>query len=98
MSKRMDGYRRAAGLTTKKRRGSRKKNLWEMVKRAFSYERSAGIVAVSTVPLITERWRDGKREIISFMVTLPCWVSEKKILEGINVGFGWLAEKYSEEV
>lgn len=94
----MDNYRRAAGLETKKKRGTRKETIWQLVKRAFSYERSAGIVAVSTVPLITERWRNGEREIISFMVTLPVWVSEKKILEGINNGFGWLAEKYPEKV
>jgi len=93
----MDNYRRAAGLETRKKRGSRKETIWQLVKRAFSYERSAGIVAVSTVPLITERWKGGEREIISFMVTLPCWVSEKKILEGINTGFGWLAERDTEE-
>lgn len=95
----MDNYRRTAGLETRKRqRPTRKKGLLEMIKRVFSYERSAGIVAVSTVPFVTERWKDGEREILSFMVTLPCWVSEKKILEGINDGFGWLAEETEEKV
>ena len=93
MSKRMDGYRRAAGLNTKRKRTPRKETIWELVKRAFSYERSSGIVDVSTVPLITERWKDGERQIISFMVTLPLWLPEEKILEAINCGFGFLAEE-----
>lgn len=89
----MDGYRRSAGLRNKKRKGSRKETIWELVKRAFSYERSSGIVNVSTVPLVTERWKDGERQIISFMVTLPKWLSEDTILEAINLGFGFLAEE-----
>jgi len=93
MSKRMDGYRRSAGLGNKKRKGSRKETIWELVKRAFSYERSSGIVDVSTVPLVTERWKNGERQIISFMVTLPKWTSEKRILEAINLGFGFLAKE-----
>lgn len=93
MSKRMQNYRKAAGKNTKRRKGPRKETLWELVKRAFSYERSAGIVDVSTVPFVTERWRDGERQILSFMVTLPRWVSEKKILEVINDGFGFLQEE-----
>jgi len=93
-SKRMDEYRKSAGLkSNKKRKGPRKETLLELVKRAFSYERSTGIVDVSTVPLITERWRDGERQIISFMVTLPRWIPEKRILEAINLGFGFLAEE-----
>lgn len=93
MSKRMDSYRRSAGLSNKKRKGPRKETIWELVKRAFSYERSSGIVNVSTVPLITERWKEGERQIISFMVTLPRWISEEKILEAINIGFEFLAEE-----
>jgi len=92
MSKRMDGYRKAAGLDTKKRRPLRKDTLLEIVKRTFSYGRDTGIVYVSTVPLITERWRKGERQIISFMVTLPRWISEERILEAINLGFGFLEE------
>lgn len=94
MSKRMDGYRKSAGLkSNRKRKGPRKETIWELVKRAFSHERSSGIVDVSTVPLITERWKNGERQIISFMVTLPRWLSEEKILEAINIGFGFLAEE-----
>lgn len=93
MSRRMKGYREAAGLDTRKRKPIRKDTLLEMVKRTFSYERDTGIVYVSTVPLITERWRNGERQIISFMVTLPMWVSEQRILEAINLGFGWLEEE-----
>lgn len=88
----MDGYRKAAGLDTKKKRAPRKDTLLAMVKRTFSYERNTGIVYVSTVPLITERWRNGERQIISFMVTLPEWISEERILEAINLGFGFLEE------
>jgi len=88
----MDGYRKAAGLETKKSRAPRKDTLLKMVKRTFSYGRDIGIVHVSTVPLITERWRDGERQIISFMVTLPRWISEERILEAINLGFGFLEE------
>ena len=88
----MDGYRRVAGLDSKKRKGTRKESIWEMVKRSFSHERN-GIVDVSTVPLITERMKDGERQIISFMVTLPRWISEERILEAINLGFGFLAEE-----
>ena len=97
MSKRMDGYRRAAGLNTKKKRGQRKETLWELVKKAFSYNRSADIVNVSTVPFVTERWRAGERQIISFMVTLPVWVSEKKILEAVNLGFGFLEKEVNSD-
>jgi len=93
----MDGYRKAAGLTTKKRKPTRKDTLLEMVKRTFSYERNTGIVYVSTVPLITERWRKGERQIISFMVTLPMWISEEKILESINDGFGWLEKEVNPD-
>lgn len=93
MSKRMKGYREAAGLETRKRKGPRRETIWEMVQRAFSYERSTGIVDVSTVPFITERWRKGERQIISFMVTLPIWISEERILEAINDGFGFLVEE-----
>ncbi len=93
MSRRMDGYRRAAGQKVKRNKGPRKETIWELVKRAFSYERSAGIVDVSTVPFVTERWKDGERQILSFMVTLPRWVSERKILEVINDGFGFLQEE-----
>jgi len=93
MSRRMKGYREAAGLDTRKRKPIRKDTLLEMVKRTFSYERDTGIVYVSTVPLITERWRNGERQIISFMVTLPMWISEQRILEAINLGFGWLEEE-----
>ena len=89
----MKGYREAAGLDTRKRKPIRKDTLLEMVKRTFSYERDTGIVYVSTVPLITERWRNGERQIISFMVTLPMWISEQRILEAINLGFGWLEEE-----
>ena len=92
MSRRMDGYRRAAGLESNRKKGSKKETLWELVKKAFSYERSAGIVNVSTVPFVTERWVGGERQIGSFMVTLPRWVSEKKVLEAINIGFGFLEE------
>jgi len=92
MSKRMDGYRKAAGLDTKKKRGPRKKTIWEMVKKAFSYERD-GIVKVSTIPFITESWVDGVRMVSSFMVTLPVFVREDKVLESINLGFGWLEEE-----
>ena len=96
----MDGYRRAAGLKSKKRRATRKETVWELVKRAFSYERNTGIVDVSTVPFITERWRNGERQISSFMVTLPfpIWLSEKRILEAINLGFGFLAKEVEEKV
>jgi len=95
----MENYRRIKGLDKESKRIiKKKKTLWSLVKRAFNHEHDAGIVSVSTVPLITERWRDGEREIISFMVTLPCWVSEKKILEGINNGFGWLAGETKEKV
>lgn len=90
MSKRMDEYRRAAGLKTNRKRHTRKEKILELVEKAFSYERSSGIVNVSTVPLITERWVGGERQIISFMVTLPVWLSEEKILEAINLGFGFL--------
>lgn len=93
MSRRMDRYRRAAGLDTKRKRTPRKETLLEIVKRAFSYERSSGIVNVSTVPLVTERWMDGERQIISFMVTLPIWLPEEKILEALDLGFGFLAEE-----
>ncbi len=89
----MQNYRKAAGQNTRRKKGPRKETLWELVKRAFSYERSAGIVDVSTVPFVTERWRNGKREILSFMVTLPRWVPEWKILEVINDGFGFLKEE-----
>ena len=88
----MDGYRKAAGLKDKKRKGPRKKDLFQIVKRAFSYERD-GIVKVSTIPFITESWVGGVRLISSFMVTLPVWVSEDKVLEAINLGFGFLAEE-----
>ena len=88
----MDGYRKAAGLDSNRKKGSKRETLWELVKRAFSYERSAGIVNVSTVPFVTERWVGGERQIGSFMVTLPRWVSEKKVLEAINIGFGFLEE------
>ncbi len=97
MSKRMDGYRKAAGLATKKKRDTRKETIWEMVKRAFSYERNSGIVDVSTFPFITDRWRNGERQVISFMVTLPIWISEKKLLEAINLGFGFLEEEVRAE-
>jgi len=93
MSKRMDGYRRAAGLNPNKKKGPRRETLWELVKRAFSYERSTGIVNVSTVPFVTERWVGSERQIGSFMVTLPRWVSEAKVLEAINIGFGFLVEE-----
>lgn len=94
MSRRMDGYRKSAGLkNSKKKKTPRKETVWELVKRAFSYERSTGIVDVSTVPFVTERWRNGERQIYSFLVTLPIWVPEKKILEAINLGFGFLKEE-----
>jgi len=89
----MDGYRRAAGLDSNRKRGPRRETLWELVKRAFSHERSTGIVNVSTVPFVTERWVGGERQIGSFMVTLPRWVSEEKVLEAINIGFGFLEEE-----
>ena len=89
----MNEYRKAAGLKTNRKRTSRKETILDLVERAFSYERSSGIVNVSTVPLITERWVDGERQIISFMVTLPRWLSEEKILEAINLGFGFLEEE-----
>ena len=89
----MDEYRRAAGLDTNRKKVPRRQTLWELVKRAFSYERSTGIVNVSTVPFVTERWVGGERQIGSFMVTLPRWVSEEKVLEAINIGFGFLEEK-----
>ena len=92
MSRRMEGYRKAAGLNTKKKRQTRKETIWEMVKRAFSYERD-GIVTVSTIPFITESWVNGVRMVSSFMVTLPVFVSEDKLLESINLGFGWLEEE-----
>ena len=93
MSRRMDEYRRAAGLDSNRKKVSRRETLWELVKRAFSYERSTGIVNVSTVPFVTERWVGGERQIGSFMVTLPRWVSEEKVLEAINLGFGFLEEE-----
>jgi len=96
MSKRMEGYRKSAGLDTKKKRGPRKKTIWEMVKRAFSYERD-GIVKVSTIPFITESWVDGVRLISSFMVTLPVWVPEDKVLESMNLGFGWLEKEVNPD-
>lgn len=89
----MDGYRREAGLQKRGKREPRRETIWELVKRAFSYERDSGIVKVSTVPLITERWFDDKRQIKSFMVTLPRWVTEEEILEAINNGFKFLAEE-----
>ena len=97
MSERMKGYRKAAGLDTKKRKPIRKDTLLDIVKRTFSYERNTGIVYVSTVPLITERWRGGERQIISFMVTLPMWISEQRILEAINDGFGFLEKEVEAE-
>ena len=93
MSRRMEGYRRAAGLDPNRKKGTRRETLWELVKKAFSYERSTGIVNVSTVPFVTERWVGGERQIGSFMVTLPRWVSEEKVLEAINIGFGFLEEE-----
>lgn len=94
----MDGYRKAAGLKSNKKRGPRKETIWEMVKRSFSrYLKSIDIVDVSTVPLITERWRDGERQIISFMVTLPRWLPEAKIVEAINLGFGFLEKEIRKE-
>ena len=92
MTKRMQGYRRAAGLNEDRKRGPRKKTIWQLVKRAFSYERSTGIVEVSTVPFVTERWKKGKREINAFMVSLPDWIPEDKIVEAINLGFRFLVE------
>ncbi len=89
----MDGYRKAAGLNKKKKRGPRRETVWEMVKRSFSHDRDSGIVEVSTVPFITERWKDGEHQIISFMVTLPIWISEKRLLEAVNRGFGFLEEE-----
>jgi len=89
----MENYRRAAGLESNKKKGPRRETIWELVKRAFSYERSTGIVNVSTVPFVTERWVGGERQIGSFMVTLPRWVSEEKVLEAINLGFGFLEEE-----
>lgn len=97
MSRRMKGYREAAGLDTKKRKPIRKDTLLDIVKRTFSYERDTGIVYVSTVPFITERWRSGERQIISFMVTLPMWISEERILEAINDGFGFLEKEVEKE-
>ncbi len=91
--KRMKGYRRAAGQNVNRKKVPRKETVWELVKRAFSYERSVGIIDVSTVPFVTERWRKGEREIFSFMVTLPRWVSEEKIMEALNLGFGFLEEE-----
>jgi len=93
MSKRMENYNRAAGRNTKKKKLPRKETIWELVKRAFSHERNIGIVEVSTIPLITERFHDGKREIITFMVKLPRYISEEKLLEAINHGFGFLAKE-----
>ncbi len=93
MSRRMDSYNRAAGINTKKKKTPRKETIWELVKRAFSYERNTGIVEVSTIPYITERWNNGKREVITFMVKLPRWVPEDQLLEAINAGFGFLAEE-----
>lgn len=97
MSRRMDEYRKAAGLKSNKKRGQRKETIWGLVKRAFSYERDTGMVALSTVPFITERWKDGERQIIAFMVELPRWLSEKEILEAINLGFGFLAKEDRKE-
>ena len=88
----MDGYRRAGGLELK-RRPNRRRPLLDVIKEAFSHERHTGIVDVATVPFITERWKDGKREVCAFMVSLPRWVSEKELLEAINLGFGFLAEE-----
>ena len=48
MSRRMDGYRRAAGLGSNRKKGPRRETLWELVKRAFSYERSTGIAVSYT--------------------------------------------------
>ena len=89
----MQGYRKAAGLHEEKRKRSKKETIWQLVKRAFSHERSTGIVEVSTVPFVTERWKKGKREINAFMVSLPKWIPEEKIMEAINLGFGFLAEE-----
>ena len=71
----------------------KKETILELIKRQFSYERSTGIVNVSTVPFVTERWVGSERQIGSFMVTLPRWVSEEKVLEAINIGFGFLEEE-----
>lgn len=98
MNRRMQNYNKAAGKNVKRRKGPRKETIWELVKRAFSYKRTADIVEVSTVPFVTERWRDGEREILSFMVTLPRWVPEKKILEAINLGFGFLKKETETDV
>lgn len=89
----MQGYRRAAGKNDDRKRGRRKETIWQLVKRAFSHERSIGIVEVSTVPFVTERWKQGKREISAFMVSLPKWIPEEKIMEAINLGFGFLVEE-----
>jgi len=88
----MEDYRKAAGLDPNRKKDPRRETLWELVKRAFN-ERSTGIVTVSTVPYVTERWVGNERQIGSFMVTLPRWVSEKKVLEAINIGFGFLEEE-----
>jgi len=94
MSKRrMDRYNRAAGLNTRKKRIPRKEAIWELVKKAFSHERDTGIVEVSTIPFITERFFNGKREVITFMVKLPRYIPEEKLLEAINLGFGFLAKE-----
>jgi len=98
MSRRMKGYREAAGLDTKKRRGLRKDTLWDIVKRAFSYERNTGIVDLSTIPFITERWVNGERQVSAFLVSLPQWVSEEKVLEAINDGFGFLLEEGQKKI
>ena len=87
MSKRSDRYHRATSKRTTVRARTR---ILKIVEEVFSHERSSGIVNVSTVPFITERWVGGERQIISFMVTLPIWLSEEKILEAINLGFGFL--------
>lgn len=93
MSRRMENYNRAAGRNTKKKKRPRKETIWELVKRAFSHERDTGIVEVSTIPYVTDRWHEGKREVITFMVKLPRYISEEKLLEAINLGFGFLAKE-----
>ena len=97
MSKRMEEYKRAGGLEIKQR-PNRRRPILDVIKEAFSYERNTGIVDVSTVPFITERWRKGTREICAFMVSLPRWITEEELMEAMNLGFAFLGEKSTENI
>ena len=97
MSERMKRFRRAGGLELKKR-PNRRRPLLDVAKEAFSHERHTGIVTVSTVPLITERWKGGTREVCAFMVSLRRWITEKELLEARNSGFAFLGEEAKKSV